>query len=145
MRSVALPWLLAVAASTGCVAGLKVPHVDEGGKFASRVGDPAVDRCAAQRDETLKLNCRREREQAMAFVRKVSVDDQICLEGNPMESGVTPRCKVRAFISDAGSGKLKLEIRETHGGSKFKPMQNLWYTEAALADAWLESAGYTLE
>lgn len=146
MRRLALlaPFVLS---ATGCVgAGLvKMPHVDEGGRYAARVGDPATDRCAAQKDERAKEECRKERDKALAFVRKLSVDDQVCLEGNPMGDRITSRCKVRAFISDAGSGKLKLEIRETYEGSRFKPMQNLWYTERALADAWLESAGYLLE
>ena len=138
--------LLVCGLTTGCGLGLvKMVHTDEGGRFATRVGDPEVDRCAAQKDATVRLNCKKERDRAMEFVRKVSVDDQLCLEGTAMENGVTPRCKVRAFVSDAGSGKIKLEIRETYGGSRFEPMQNLWYTEAALADAWLESAGYTLE
>ncbi|MGC4113856.1 MAG: hypothetical protein QM765_04215 [Myxococcales bacterium] len=144
MRYLALVALLAPLAHTGCGAG-KIPHPEEGGRFADRVTDPKKDRCQAQPDETVRLNCRKERERAMAFVRRVSVDDQLCLEGNPMESGVTSRCKVRAFVSDAGSGKVKLEIRETYSGARYKPMQNLWFTEAALADAWLESAGYTLE
>lgn len=143
------PLLLALALAgplaAGCGAGLVyMPHRDEGNRYADRVQDPKVDRCAAQKDAAVKKDCLRARAAAVEFVRKLSVEDQICLEGSPMSDGITRRCKARAFVSDAGSGKVKVEVRESTG-TRFKPMQNLWYTEAALADAYLESVGFTLE
>jgi hypothetical protein len=122
-----------------------MPHVDEGNRYADRVGDPATDRCAAQPDARRRKDCVKDRDRALTWVRHLSVDDQLCLEGNPMGDGVTRRCRVRAFVSDVGVNLVKLEVREVPPDSKYRPMQNLWFTEAALGDAYLRSLGYAPE
>ncbi|MBI5543049.1 MAG: hypothetical protein HY901_04125 [Deltaproteobacteria bacterium] len=131
----------------GCLAPAamaRMPHVDEGGRYADRVNDPRTDRCAAQEGRR-KKDCRAVRDQGLEFVRRLMVDDQICLEGNPMSDGISSRCKVRASVSDVGSNNVKLEIRHAAVGTRFKPMQNLWYTELALTDVYVASLGFSVE
>ncbi len=141
MRSLAV---LALIASAGCAPAVALPHTDNAGRFAERKSDPKVDRCAQQKDEGRKKDCQRAKDGAVEFTRRLSVDDQICLDGNPMSDGLTSRCKARAFVTDAGVNKIKVEVREVEPGTGYRHMQEIWFTEAALADIYLLSLGYEL-
>jgi hypothetical protein len=141
MRGLVLCSLLCCAA---CPAVGLVPDVDNGGRFAERVKDPKVDRCETQKEPRRKKDCLKAKDGALEFVRRLSVDDQLCLDGNPMSDGLTSKCKARAFVSDVGVNKVKVEVREVGGGTRYKHMQEIWYTEAALVDDYLKSLGYEL-
>ena len=143
MRALVLCSLVCCAA---CPVGsaVYIPATDNGGRFAERIQDPKIDRCDSQKEARRKRDCQKAKDGALEFVRRLSVDDQLCLDGNPMSDGVTGRCKARAFVSDVGVNKVKLEVRETSGGTRYKHMQEIWYTEAALVDDYLKSLGYEL-
>ena len=139
---------LSLCLCAGCLAPAALaymPAVDNGGRYADKVQDPKVDRCKAQADLRRVEDCVKAKDRALEFVRRLSVDDQLCLEGNPMSDGLTGRCKARAFVSDVGVNKVKLEVREVGGGTRYKHMQEIWYTEAALVDDYLKSLGFELE
>jgi hypothetical protein len=119
-------------------------HAGDGLRGPHRFGSPTVDRCAAQDGAQRQAACRRDRDAALAYVRHLMVDDQVCLEGNPLVDGVTVRCRVRAFVEDASPESIKLEIREAAPGASFAAMDDYWYHEAALVDLQLKSAGYAL-
>jgi len=141
MRPAVLPLALVLS---GCGAGLVyVPPRDEGNRYADRVEAPKTDRCAAQKGARRQEDCARVRDQALRFVGKLAVDDQLCLEGHPMADGVLRSCKARGFVSDVGANKVKVEVREVEPGGKYRPMQNLWFSEAALADLYVKSAGFS--
>jgi hypothetical protein len=140
MRRLCLATLVACSA---CPAG-HIPSVYNGGRFAERFQDPKVDRCESQKDARRKKDCLKAKDGALEFVRRLSVDDQLCLDGNPMSDGLTGRCKARAFVSDVGVGKVKVEVREVGAGTRYKHMQEIWYTEAALVDDYLKSQGFEL-
>jgi hypothetical protein len=107
------------------------------------VGPPRRDRCGAQPPREAKA-CAELRDRALTFVRRLSVDDQVCLLGNPLMDGVTQRCRVRAFVEDAGPSSVKLEIREASPDTSFVQMDDYWYHEAALADLQLRQSGFRL-
>jgi hypothetical protein len=130
---------LMVLALGGCA------QVIERGKLpdaVQHVGSPAVDRCRAQPDRDRRAACEQARDQALAFVEKLAVGDQVCLEGNSLLDGVTHRCKVRASVADASSHSVKLEIRESPPSSKYRQMDDYWFTEEALADVYVKSVGF---
>ena len=133
---------------TACPVAMVAPalHESDGpGKQPSKVGDPKFDRCEQQKDGRRRKDCEQDRHVAMEWVRRLSVDDQLCLAGQPMSDGITHRCQVRAFVCDVSPHSVKLEIREAPAGSRYEAMENYWYTEKALADLYLKSLGYTLE
>ncbi len=139
-----LVWLLgALLLASGCGAGLVyIAPRDEGNRYADRVADPKTDRCKAQKDYRRRDRCEQLREEARRFVARLAVDDQLCLEGQPMGDGVTRACAARGVVSDVGVNKVKVEVREVEPGGPYSPMQNLWFTEAALVDLYLKSAGF---
>ncbi len=108
----------------------------------TRIPPPQQERCARQSEERQRKSCEELRELAYKFARSLAVDDQVCLEGNPISDGVTRRCRVRAFVADVAQQNVKLEIRDAPHDSKYKPMEDYWFHEAALADMYLEGQGY---
>lgn len=109
---------------------------------STRVAGPQRDRCAHQPEAHHRKSCEELRELAYKFARGLSVDDQVCLEGNPISDGVTSRCRVRASVSDVARGSVKFEIRDAPHDSKYRPMDSYWFHEAAIADMYLEGQGY---
>ena len=139
-RTLLLPTLLLA----GCLAPaalVPMPHNQDGGRQPARV-EAVPDRCAALAEPQREQECGQARVEAIRFVRKLAVEDQICLEGNPLGDRITSRCTVRAFVEDVGPKAIKLEIRETPPGSRFDPMHDYWYHEDALVDLYLESLGF---
>jgi hypothetical protein len=138
--------LLASLLCAGCLApAAYMPPTDNGGRYADSIKDPKVDRCAAQPEKRQRKDCAKARDDAFEFVRRLSPGDQICLDGNSMSDGVTGHCKARALVTDSGVNKVKVEVREISPGTGFKHMQEIWYTEAALADVYLMSLGFELK
>ncbi|HEY3446288.1 MAG TPA: hypothetical protein VGK67_07975 [Myxococcales bacterium] len=107
------------------------------------VGKPLVDRCAKQQIRPQKA-CERERDVAVEFARKLSIDDQVCIDGKQRIEEPMVNCKVRAFVSSAGKDGVKLDIREAPGGSKYVVGSSWWFAEEALADVDLHAQGYLL-
>lgn len=144
MRALAL---LAVLALAGCLAPAslaKMPHTDNGGRFADRVDDPQTDRCKAMRDGRTRRDCEKTRNEARRWAVDLAVGSEFCLEGNPMSDGVTGLCKARAYVTDVGVNKVKVELRDVDPASRrYRHMQEIWYTEAALVDEYLKSLGFT--
>lgn len=135
---------VAALALGGCLAPaalVPMPHNQDGGRQPTRVG-PVPDRCPALAEPKREKECAQARLEGIAFVRRLSVEDQICLDGNPLGDRITSRCKVRAFVEDVGLTNLKLEIRETPPGGRFEPMHDYWFHEDALVDLYLESLGF---
>jgi hypothetical protein len=137
--------LALVVCLAGCPAASVVYNPDGPGKRPTKVGDPKIDRCAAQQNSGRRKDCEQDRVTALEWVRRLAVDDQLCLLGQPMGDGVRHDCKVRAFVCDVSPRSVKLEIREAAVGTRYQPMEDYWYTEKALADAYLKSMGYKLE
>jgi hypothetical protein len=126
---------LALASCVHGADGLKDTHV---------VSAPSVDRCAAQAGATLQSQCRAERDVALRWVHRLSVDDQICIDGLvPLETELH-NCSVRAFVQDTAPDQVKVEIRETPPGSPYKDISDYWFNEMALADLQLQAKGYAL-
>jgi len=107
-----------------------------------RIGPPGVDRCGKIANEARKMDCESLRDEAFVFVRKLAVDDMVCLEGNPLSAGVTKACKVRAFVEDVAPGSVKLEIRDAAPRSHYKAMEDYWFHEKALVDLYLTTRGF---
>jgi hypothetical protein len=128
----------------GCLAPaalVPMPHNQDGGRRPARVG-PISNRCPRLVEPNREKECEQIRFDAINFVRRLAVDDQLCLQGNPLSDGVTGRCKVRAFVEDVGPKSIKLEIRHADPGTGFQPMADHWYHEDALVDLYLDSWGF---
>jgi hypothetical protein len=126
----------------GCTAAAGVTPKHGDGLVQPRKVGPVADRCSSLADKGRAEECEQVRLEAIAQVRKLAVDDQVCLDGNPFSDGVTSRCKVRAFVEDVAPKSVKLEIRHADPGTGFEPMQDYWYHEDALVDLCLESRGF---
>ena len=123
------------------IAGGAIPPPGDGMREPHRIGPPRGDRCAAQGGGQRK-RCETMRTEAQRFMGRLSVDDQVCLEGNPLLDGVTSSCTVRAFVEDTAPNTVKLEIREAAHGSKYILMDDYWFHEAALVDLQLKQSGF---
>ncbi len=128
----------------GCnaLAGAFVDTSGKAGRGVPRVEAPKSDRCRAQADSDRRADCQEKRDSALVFVRRLGVGDQVCLEGNPLLDGVTHRCQVRASVADAAPGGVKLEVRDAPPASRYRPMDDYWFAEDALADLYLKSLGF---
>jgi hypothetical protein len=138
------PSLFALLALAGCshIANAFIDTSGKAGRSVEWVEAPKVDRCRALKDPDRRADCEDKRQNALVFVRKLAVDDQVCLEGNSLLDGVTHFCKVRAFVADASPRNVKLEIRDAPPTSRYRPMEDYWFAEEALADLYLKSLGF---
>jgi hypothetical protein len=128
---------LALLSTCGCASLLGA------GGGGHRVGAPGADRCAGQAAGARQA-CAQARFAALEQVRKLYVDDQLCLDGqHPLEMTSAP-CTVRAFVEGVTGHELQLEIRAAPEGSRYQVMDNWVFDEAALADVQLRALGYAL-
>jgi hypothetical protein len=140
---------LAVVGS-GCVSGKRASAArplgmsseksEAGGRGTHRIAAPEEDRCQKAADGLHDI-CAKVRDEGARYVARLSVDDQVCLDGLAMEKP-TVQCKVRAFVADTAPQAVKLEIRESPPGSKYLPMDMYWYAEGALVDRYLQMSGF---
>lgn len=107
------------------------------------VGRPKIDRCE-QQPRNLRARCERVRNDAVTFARRLSVDDQICLDGVERLEEPMGRCQVRAFVISTAPNGVKLEIRESPPDSRFTQGSEWWFAEEALAEVQLRAAGFPL-
>lgn len=134
MRS-CLVAVLACALGSGCVS------MGRGEIGSHAVGKPKGDRCAQQQIRPQKA-CERDRDAAIEFARRLSVDDQVCLDGKQRIEEPMARCQVRAFVESTAPNGVKLEIREAPPSSKYGISSDWWFAEEALADIQLKALGY---
>ena len=76
-------------------------------------------------------------------MRRLSVGDQLCLEGG---FGEPPggACQTRAAVVDVGQDAVLVEVRDAQPGSRWRDhvMGQVWYAEGALVDLYLAERGY---
>lgn len=136
-----------VLAATGCALRNNAPSRERSGaslfERAPEIAGPVQDRCEKLKGTGAEAGCSDAKYLAQTYVRRLSQTDEICLEGG---FGEEPggSCLARAFVADAGTGKVLVEIRAAKPESRwFNHMQHqLWFTEAALVDLYLAERGY---
>lgn len=138
---------LLLLALAGCVRDAR-PAQERGasGSFsqAGEIHGPPIDRCQkAVETGGGKPGCRDARYLAQMYVRGLGTTDEVCLEGGFGQAD-PPSCIARAFVADAGRGRLLLEIRAAQPQSRwYKHVpQQLWFAEDALVDLYLAERGY---
>jgi len=140
-------WLWAVwLLGAGCVRDTGVQR--ERGAAAlydtvPEIAAPKESRCERFGKSDVREPCEEMRSQALTYVRKLGVGDQVCLEegfGGTPDAG----CRTRATVDDAATDRLLLQIREARPESKwFKHVGNqLWFAEGALVDLYLAERGF---
>lgn len=104
---------------------------------------PAKDRCEPHGRSSVRASCDDALYLATEYTRRLSVGDEVCLEGG---YGEYPgqACKARAAVIDTSPNQVKLEVRSARPDSRwFKAeMRHAWYEEGALVDLYLEEQGY---
>ena len=106
------------------------------------MGPPAVDRCAQGLNAQAAAGCKQSRNEALARVRKLYVDDQVCIDGHQQLESTGKECSVRAFVESVSGHAYQLEIRDAPAGGHYQLMENWWFDEAALVDIQLAALGY---
>jgi hypothetical protein len=136
--------LLTLPALAGCLHDGR-PSRERGGPFetAPEVKAPAQGRCEKLGKTAVRQRCDEARYLAELYARKLSTGDDVCLEGGVGDSP-GGACLTRAQVSDVGTGKVLLEIREARPDSRwFHHVQNqVWFDEGALVDLYLAERGY---
>lgn len=133
-----------------CVGGCRATADRERGATglwdnAATVRGPAETRCARfKATSNAGKACADALYLAELYVKKLSVGDQVCLEGGFGEPEGRSPCTVRASIEDTSQQGVMLEIRDVAPGSKWKGKgaHQFWYDEAALIDLYLAERGY---
>ncbi|WP_309888159.1 hypothetical protein [Archangium sp.] len=104
---------------------------------------PRVDRCAQHGKSSVRGPCDEARYLATEYTRRLSVGDEVCLEGGygdePGEA-----CLARAAVIDTAPNQVKLEVRTARPDSRWfnAEMRHAWYEEGALVDLYLAERGY---
>lgn len=104
---------------------------------------PSQDRCAALGKSSVRGGCDDALYLAQEYARRLSVGDEVCLEGGfGEEPGAA--CKARAAVIDTGPNRVKLEVRSARPDSRWfkSEMRHGWYEEGALVDLYLAERGY---
>ena len=86
--------------------------------------------------------CADDRDAAYQQVRKLYVDDPICIDGVQPLSNTSTKCTVRAFVEGVSGKSYELEIRAAPDGSQYVLMDEWWFDEAAIVDIQLQALGY---
>lgn len=104
---------------------------------------PPRDRCAMHGKSSLRGQCDEAKYLATEYTRRLSVGDEICLEGGYGDEP-TAACKARAAIIDTGRDQVKVEVRSAKPDSRWfnAEMRHAWYEEGALVDLYLSERGY---
>jgi hypothetical protein len=119
---------------------------DEDTLFGSNVPlikAPRVDRCASHKKSPAGASCADALYLGTEYTRRLSVGDEVCLEGGYGDD-VGSGCKARAAVIDTGPNGVKLEIRSARPDSRWfnLEMRHAWYEEGALVDLYLAERGY---
>ena len=82
-------------------------------------------RCAGTTGGQAKA-CAQDRDAAYQRVRKLYVDDQICIDGLQPPSSTSTECTVRAFVEGVSGKSYEVEIRAAPDGNRYKLMEEWW-------------------
>jgi hypothetical protein len=107
------------------------------------VRSPRIDRCVQHGGSSVRGNCDEARYLGSEYTRRLSVGDEVCLEGGyGDEPG--PTCLARAVVIDTAPNQIKLEVRSAKPDSRWynAEMRHAWYEEGALVDLYLAERGY---
>ncbi len=103
---------------------------------------PVQSRCATH-GKSVRADCDEAQYLATEYTRRLSVGDEVCLEGG---YGEEPggACKARAAVIDTSPNQVKLEVRGARPDSRWfnAEMRHAWYEEGALVDLYLSERGY---
>jgi hypothetical protein len=104
---------------------------------------PARHRCEALGQSAARTACDEARYLGTEYTRRLSVGDEICLEGGYGEEAGAA-CKARAAVIDTAPNMVKLEVRGAKPDSRWfnAEMRHAWYEEGALVDLYLTERGY---
>ena len=104
---------------------------------------PLRERCAGHTGRSARAACDEARYLGTEYTRRLSVGDDVCLEGM---YGEEPggACKARAAVIDTAPNQIKLEVRTAKPDSRWfqSEMRHAWYEEGALVDLYLAERGY---
>lgn len=104
---------------------------------------PLKDRCVQHGTSAVRSHCDDAKYLGTEYTRRLSVGDEVCLEGG---YGDEPgqACKARAAVIDTAPNQVKLEIRTARPDSRWfnAEMRHAWYEEGALVDLYLAEQGY---
>jgi hypothetical protein len=103
---------------------------------------PEASRCEKfKKGGGARAACEEARYLAEVYVRGLASPDDVCLEGG---FGERRACQARASVSDAGPGKVLLEVRAAQPSSRWfgKEANQFWFEEGALVDLYLAEHGY---
>jgi hypothetical protein len=143
MKLFLVGWVLVGVVSSGCLRETRT----RGGAFEPYTDVPLfktpADRCATYTGKNRREACNEARMLGEIFVRKLSVGDEVCLDGGFGDSG-RGACSARAAIADTATGKDLIEVREASPGSTWfgKEQRQFWFEEGALVDLYLKDHGY---
>lgn|GEM_PF-834962 len=104
---------------------------------------PQQARCVAHGKSSVRSSCDEALYLATEYTRRLSVGDEVCLEGGyGEEPGYA--CKARAAVIDTSPNQIKLEVRGAKPDSRWfnVEMRHAWYEEGALVDLYLAERGY---
>jgi hypothetical protein len=141
-----LPALASLLLATACFTDNRASR-DRGTGLFDNVPTykaPEVSRCEKfKQGGGARAACEEARYLAEAYVRGLSSPDDVCLEGG---FGERPgrACQARASVSDAGPGKVLIEVRTAQPSSRWfgKEANQFWFEEGALVDLYLAEHGY---
>jgi len=104
---------------------------------------PLKSRCEAQGSSAARASCEDALYLATEYTRRLSVGDEVCMEGGYGEEPGAA-CKARAAIIDTSPNQVKLEVRGPKPDSRWfnVEMRHAWYEEGALVDLYLSERGY---
>lgn len=104
---------------------------------------PEKNRCVTHGKSSVRASCDEALYLGTEYTRRLSVGDEVCLEGGYGEE-VGSACKARAAIIDTAPNQVKLEVRGAKPDSRWfnAEMRHAWYEEGALVDLYLSERGY---
>ncbi|WP_342376868.1 hypothetical protein NVS55_36570 [Myxococcus stipitatus] len=104
---------------------------------------PSQTRCAGHGKSSVRAHCDDALYLATEYTRRLSVGDEVCLEGGYGEEPGSA-CKARAAVIDTSPNQVKLEVRGAKPDSRWfnVEMRHAWYEEGALVDLYLAERGY---
>ena len=104
---------------------------------------PDQHRCVSHAGSSVRSACNDALYLATEYTRRLSVGDEVCLEGGyGEEPGFS--CLARAAVIDTSPNQVKLEVRGAKPDSRWfnAEMRHAWYEEGALVDLYLAERGY---
>jgi hypothetical protein len=140
------PWKVGLlsllgAGSLGCAEGQRGFFGHEK-KAAMSIKAPEADRCARQ-PANAKASCLDMARTATLWVKRLNADEEICLEGG-IGDPPTQACTARAFIEDASTEGVLVEVRHADDSKHWKQyeLRQVWFDTQALVDLELKEKGY---